>query len=627
MQGGVAAGAAVALGGPTLLTRRASAAANTAVIPVTSIPKYVTPLFILPAMPKAETRSGTNISVTARRFQQQVLPEGMPMTTVQGFGATNDPRTNRAPGYTLETTVNRLSRVTWINGLMDSRGNFLPQLFPVDPTIHWSNPPGGVDGRDTSPPFSSTPEPYRGPHTLIVHHHGAHDFQESDGYPEAWYLPNARDIPAGFARVGSFYDQFKEEARQRWGVSWPAGANISVYPNDQAAMTLWYHDHSLGTTRLGVHSGLAGLSFLRGGPFDINQSGVLPGPAPGVGADPHGRGFREIPLIFSTRTFNDDGSIAFPQSSHVTTGPYSPDSDVAPYWNQQAIGNTSVVNGNTWPFLEVEARRYRFRCLAADNQLPFGLRIVKNVGDADVATPIWVIGSDGGFVESPVNMGNDPLDMFTSERYDIIVDFAGLAGQELIMTNRFGVAGGTGEIMKFKVIPATSTDTTVPPEQLNLPFSGNVGNPTVTRKLFLERVPSTRSDLDPNNLFNVSHFTLGNINADGSRTRRDWQAPVTETPRLGTTEMWEFHNITPGGHAIHVHLIEFQAIDRQTRDPSQPPPPPLANYEKGRKDTIFVPQNSITRIKATYDRRVLMVWHCHFVDHEDHEMMRPMQVI
>src|SRR5262249_32681165 len=152
------------------------------------------------------------------------------------------------PGYVIEARADRPVQVTWLNELVTSAGDFVPSLFAVDPTLHWANPPGGIDGRDTRPVFPSTPGPYRGPMPFVTHLHGAHVTEESDGYPEAWYLPVARDIPAGYARVGSFYDQFRAEAHDRYGVNWPAGGATFHYRNDQRATMLWYHGHELGMT-------------------------------------------------------------------------------------------------------------------------------------------------------------------------------------------------------------------------------------------------------------------------------------------------------------------------------------------------------------------------------------------
>jgi FtsP/CotA-like multicopper oxidase with cupredoxin domain len=632
MKGGVAAGAAAAVVGPQLLTRSASAVTNS--LPGANIPKYQTNLFILPAMPPVPSvASRDTFQFVARRFQQQVLPAGFPATTVQGFGHPNG-TLNRTPAPVLEHRADHPSQVTWTNGLMAANDNFLPQLFPVDPTLHWSNPPGGVDGRDSQPTFTETPGPYTGPHTLIVHHHGSHDFQESDGYPESWYLPNANNIPAGFARVGSFYDQFKQEALDRWGVRWPTGSLISVYPNDQRAATLWFHDHSLGTTRLGPHSGLLGFSILRGGPSDL-PAGVLPGPAPKAG-DPPGTKYYEILCALTNHSYNSDGSVFFPSQRLQATpptdppphpGPFIPFTDLSPIWNPTRVGDAVEVNGNTWPKLTVEARRYRFRFLAGANILPWRLKVVSAPANSAFAVPFWVIGSDGGFLPQPVELSsasiNRALEMWTSERYDTIIDFTGVTpGTQLFLINEAGAAGTTREVMRFDVIAPTGPDTSTPPDQLSLPGFNAVGNPTNVRSMSQNQIMSTDFPTE------VREFQLGTIDPssdDSTNVIRQWADPVTETPRVNTIEQWEFHNRTAGNHAIHVHLVEFQLVNRQNRSTGAITGP--LPWEIGDKDTIVAPPGTITRIKALYDRKVRMVWHCHFVDHEDHAMMRPMQVI
>src|SRR5262249_35849530 len=153
---------------------------------------------IPPAMPP----SGHNQwQVAARAFNQQILPAGFPSTPVFGMGASFDSRTNHAPCYTIEAPVDQLTQVCFENQPLDSNGNFVPHHLPVDPTLHWANPPGGTSGRDSAPVFTSTPGPYTGPVPFTVHMHGSHDFEENDGYPESWFLPVARNIPAGYATV------------------------------------------------------------------------------------------------------------------------------------------------------------------------------------------------------------------------------------------------------------------------------------------------------------------------------------------------------------------------------------------------------------------------------------------
>src|SRR6266511_4362389 len=172
----------------------------------TTVPKYQTPLLIPPVMPKADTivRRGQTVDyyeISMKQFAQQILPAGLPATTVWGYGAVKSASPSglllhNAPSLTIEAQVNRPVRVKWINDLQDADGNYLPHLLPVDPTLHWANPPGGVQGRDERPTFTETPGPYTGPVPMVTHVHGAVGVaDDSDGYAEAWYLPAAKNIP------------------------------------------------------------------------------------------------------------------------------------------------------------------------------------------------------------------------------------------------------------------------------------------------------------------------------------------------------------------------------------------------------------------------------------------------
>ena len=153
---------------------------------------------------------------------------------------------------------------------------------------------------------------------MVVHLHGGHSTEESDGFTEAWYLPAANNIPAGYATVGSLYDQFKSKFEGNVGESWDAGSAVFQYTNDQRAGTNWFHDHTLGMTRLNVYAGPAGFYLLRGGPADLPPS-VLPGPAPKL-ADPPGTKYYEIPIAIQDRSFNSDGSLFYPASREFFDG-------------------------------------------------------------------------------------------------------------------------------------------------------------------------------------------------------------------------------------------------------------------------------------------------------------------
>ncbi|HEX9351816.1 MAG TPA: hypothetical protein VF877_11140, partial [Gaiellaceae bacterium] len=257
LQYGAAAGASLYL--PLRFgLQGAQAQAPGGTLPPGSITKYVTPLVIPPPMPgrRAPRRAQVDYyEIAVRQFQQQILPLDLPVTTVWSYGARNAPASFNYPAFTIEARWRRPVRVKWINDLVDENGNYLPHLLPVDQTVHWANPPGGVAGRDGR---GTDQAPYAGPVPIVTHLHGGHSTQESDGYPEAWFLPAANNIPAGFARVGSFYAPFRQLAEASFGQQWTPGSAVFQYDNDQAAATLWYHDHTLGMTRSNVYAGPAG---------------------------------------------------------------------------------------------------------------------------------------------------------------------------------------------------------------------------------------------------------------------------------------------------------------------------------------------------------------------------------
>ena len=616
-------------------SRNAAAQVPGGTLPPAAIPKYRTRLWVPPAMPKSGPRQ---YEIAVRQFGQQILPGGLPRTTVWGYGSADHPSSFHYPSRTIEATCEQPLQVTWTNGLMDSSGGYLPHLLPVDPTLHWANPPGGVDGRDTKPSFLSTPNRYTGPVPMVPHLHGAHVGEESDGYPEAWFLPSARNIPAGYATQGTFYNQFKKAFRRDYGGIWQPGSATFHFGNTQAATALWFHDHTLGMTRLNVYAGPAGMYLLRGGSQDL-PDGMLPGPAPTVGATQLDR-FYEIPLVIQDRSFNADGSLFYPDSREFfdgIAGPYIPTSDLPPLWNPEFFANTMVVNGNTWPYLEVERRRYRFRLLNACNSRFLILKVVSNPmasRPASPALPLWQIGGDGGFLKAPAEQ--DQLLMAPSERADIVIDFSKFPqGTELYLINEgpdepFG--GGapgtdfaaadpysTGQVMKFVVGRLASQDTSVPPSQLTLPRLPRSERARVTRRLSLNEVMSEYPGFD-----GPAMALLGTVDPAGNAAPEHWEHPVSENPKADVPEIWELHNFTEDAHPVHIHQVQFEVLDRQSMDGSAARPPEAG--ETGRKDTVIAYPGEITRVRLRFDRTGLFVWHCHILEHEDNEMMRPLIV-
>lgn len=156
-----------------------------------TISKYVTPLVIPPEMPKtSENATLDYYEIAVRQFLQQILPAGFNATTVWSYGSVNHGGTFNYPAFTIEATQGKTTQVKWINDLVDANGDYLPHLLPVDQTLHWANPAGGEMGRDM---MTDNAMPYTGPVPVITHVHGAHTTQDSDGFPEAWYLPTARN--------------------------------------------------------------------------------------------------------------------------------------------------------------------------------------------------------------------------------------------------------------------------------------------------------------------------------------------------------------------------------------------------------------------------------------------------
>ncbi len=416
------------------------------------------------------------------------------------------------------------------------------------------------------------------------------------------------------------------------------------YPNDHRASTLWYHDHTLGMTRANVYAGPAGFYLVRGGPDDEvidsrdGTTAVLPGPAPAPG-DPPGLAYFEIPIAVQDRSFNDDGSLFYPDSRSFFDGAtaedpgYIPDTDLSPIWNPEFFGNTIVANGRTWPFLQVEQRRYRFRFLNGCNSRFLVLKF------DDPNVDVWQIGTEAGFLPAPIRINDldvgglgGVLLMSLAERADVIVDFTNVpAGSSFRLLNLgpdepFGGfptpasdPDTTGQVMEFRVVAASGPDPSTPPQFLQLPAIVPLSGGT-TRPLALRERPSAYFD-------GPAEADLGTFDpATGTAKALEWAAPITENPAVGATEVWELYNFTEDAHPIHIHEIHFQVVDRQVLGsdnlPIGPARPPEV-WETGFKDTVISYPGEVTRVRGRFDVEGLFVWHCHIVEHEDNEMMRP----
>ncbi|WP_404459001.1 multicopper oxidase family protein [Oceanobacillus kapialis] len=432
--------------------------------------------------------------------------------------------------------------------------NHLPDrhILPVDTSIHSL----------ASQPIVRT----------VTHLHGSVTKPDSDGYPEAWFTRNFQQTGPVFTR------------------------KVYEYPNNQRATTLWYHDHAMGITRLNVYAGLVGAYIIR----DKKEKNLkLPS------------GNYEIPLILLDRSFHSNGSLKYPNQPEDASSEL-PNPSIVPAY----LGETILVNGKVWPYLEVEPRKYRFRLINASNTRTYQMYL-------DNDHPFLQIGSDGGLLRAPLELRR--LTLEPAERADIIIDFSTLNEEMIRLKNDLGEDADpedeTHDVMQFRVNkPLRSNDTSRVPNTLSNIPSLKSNRIQAIRKLKL---------LGSEDEFGRPLLLLDN---------KMWHDPVTETPRLNTTEVWEFMNVTNFTHPIHLHLVQFQVIDRQPFDLEQynadgsmvytePASPPQPN-ERGWKDTIAAPSGQLTRVIAKFSPYTGdYVWHCHILEHEDYDMMRPFRVV
>jgi len=311
-----------------------------------------------------------------------------------------------------------------------------------------------------------------------------------------------------------------------------------------------------------------------------------------------------------------------------------------------------IVNGNTWPFQKVEQCRYRFRVLNGC-QSRFLILDFSNIPGVEV----WAIGNEGGFLAAPVNLTADNdnrLLMGLAERADLIVDFTMVPVGNYVLGNvgpdepfGGGVPDGggdddfdsadsesTGQIMQFQVVPAVGVDPSTPPQFLRLPALAPLPPETVTRRLALLEEMSMHFD-------GPAEAVLGTVaddpnSAPAAWTAHEWMHPVTENPAPGAVEVWELYNATADAHPMHIHNVSFEVVNRQGIIVDEESgtvevvhgsnPTPAEPWETGVKETIIAYPGQVTRVRTQFNTAGQFVWHCHIVEHEDNEMMRPFRV-
>ena len=569
-----------------------------------TLTKYVDALPLVPPIPQSRT-----YTITMSEFHQK-LHRDLPPTRLWGYnGSFLGPRIEATRGVPVS--------VTWVNNL-PSKHIF---DYAIDPTIHGSEP-GQPQVR------------------TVVHLHGAKVLPQFDGYPESWFTNAATNVN---------------------------GPNYRVYqyPNDQQATMLWYHDHSLGSTRFNVYAGLVGTFFIR----EAQEASFgLPS------AD------YEIPLVIVDRQFEIDpltnlftGNLLYPDPSNAQV-PGFPTAGVTPHhphWATELWADTALVNGKVWPYLNVEPRKYRFRILNASNARFYNLQLVNKTTGAGL--PFLQIGSDQGFLPAPVHMNQ--LLMGIAERMDVIVDFSGMHGQTITMMNPSTEplnspgscqapypSGGGGpdipELMQFRVTRQKTGDSIIP-AVLSAAAPLSQLKHSVVRDIRLDEIEDDEMDEkrdpltveDPNDPQDESDETGSPV--IGMLELKHWAAPVSIQPKIGSVEIWRFINTTPDTHPIHVHLVHFEVLSRECFDVDyykstgviRPPLTPcdptrqvvMPNEINAPKDVVRVEQGTITSVIMKFDmpqgtitfpgEKFRYILHCHILEHEDNEMMRPFDVV
>jgi spore coat protein A len=738
-----------------------------------SIPQWANQLPTLNVGPNPGTMetvvfpgAATQTTLFMKPFLVKMLPTGTPLpglaagATYDGtkvFGYRLDRATASADTYigpVFVTARGTPTGVWYVNFLGKTDDPATPPFWAVslDQTLHWANPnnlPMYI-ATGTSAPYTVMPNPdraaatYSGPIPAIAHLHGGEQPAAVDGGPDQWYLSSAWNSTdfSTYSPQGKAY--YTGEARADY-------AALFRYPNVQEAAPLWFHDHLLGGTRINVYAGLAGAYLLTDPnlvlPQGLTDTGLDYDPVNNPGNDIS----YTIPLVLQDRSFTNQGELLF---TNLGINPEHP------FWVPEFVGTVVCVNGKAWPNLNVEAKRYRFLMVNGSNARTYELSL-KAPGGSN--PPIYVIGTDGGFLDNAVPVSK--LVIMPGERYQLMIDFGKFAGGTILMTNSGRTPfpkgapppGSTlGRVVQFTVGAAPANgDNSFNPAGNAVIRTGNNAPDNNNQKIQRLVDPATGTLAPGVNVTQYRQLTLNEVIGAGGpleilvnnskwngkrqlKNTTDIPPPadpmmdpavftpipdsksdgignwLTELPAEGTTEVWEIINTTADAHPIHLHLVQFQLLNRQNYNvnnylkkayfpafqggfdpstglivgagvyiPSFGPPyyysnsnnpdvfanptvggnpdvspylmgaasPPLPQ-EAGWKDTVVMYPGQVTRIAVRFAPQDMskssfaftpnppnpqadsadypnfdFVWHCHIVDHEDNEMMRPYQVL
>ena len=438
------------------------------------------------------------------------------------------------------------------------------------PTTHLFKEPSGLGGMGSS---NTDPKPDV---RNVVHLHGAVVTETSpmdrhhnnDGWPDAWIVPGEEQM--------------------------------AKYPNKQKARTLWYHDHASAETGRNVAAGLVGFYIIHD---KYERSLNLPA------------GEFDVPLMIQPKGFLADGSLYY--SSTIS---------------KEYYGNTFVVNGKLYPFMNVEPRKYRFRILNASNARTIALKLL-DLNDLVTPGPAFnQIGTDAGFLQDTVVL-NDPtnadaprLNLMPAERADVIVDFSNFAGRQLLLSNNARPDDPDASMPLPKVMLFKVASTISHPDSSSLPM-----HMREIKKIDPKKASVTRQIV-------LNQMTMADGSSMLQMNGKSWTDPISEKPILGATEIWELIDTLPDSHPFHIHLVEFQVLDRRPFDTDAYVKTGVITYtgpavlpepnEMGWKDTIRASSRTVTRIIVKFGPYPgYYVYHCHILEHEDMDMMRPFQIV
>jgi spore coat protein A, manganese oxidase len=576
-------------------------------------------------------------------------------TTVWGYGTSAESTTY--PGPTILAMEGVPITVNWQNNLP-----LTGHLLPVDTTLHFAE--------STSHPLTEGYVP------IVTHLHGGHNDSIYDGLPDQWFT------------------QFGPDGSQ--GVGPGFFTSTYTYDNSQQAATLWYHDHALGMTRLNVYAGLAGFYVLQ----DENRLNLVEQGPDGRAVLPSGD--YDIGMAIQDRAFTKDGQLYYPAyktdplpgtHDHVKDAVpkefYKANGNDAPSIVPEFFGDHILVNGMAWPKLEVAAGDYEFRLLNGSDSRFYVLEV------SDPSVAVHLVGTDGGLLPHAITISdgdgvqesNEFLILAPGDRVELVFDFSKLHDgdtvnllnvgpkfepfQGLPVIDPAGANDPVGNIMQFVV--DTSID----------PFDATVQDGTVLVQNFV----SLTQDANYNDIADLATHVrklglfegvdefdrvtpmLGKAEAGTIITDKMsagdfgpllWDAPTTEKPLLGSTEQWDIFNFTADSHPIHLHLTQYQVLEKShidflDQDDNGIPDDtngdgvisygtgsspdystadiwigdkiPLRPEETGWQDTVEVDPHEMMAIVATFDKPGDYVWHCHILSHEDNEMMRPYTVV